>query len=305
MMHRVRRKAIVCAAVGGAVLASQALGATNASWLAAVDSSWTDPAAWSTNPFFPNNASPNPADLYNASITASGSPYTVTLNSDITISSLLLNSADATLAQTAGTFRLVDGGASINAGTYTLAGGTLSSDDPITVGSQLNWIDGTITGFGGVNVAAAGSLNLGAGGIARTLSTSFNNSGITNFTDGNLILSNGTLNNQSSGVLNLSGSANFLIGTGSNNLINNTGTINVNNAMTWSAPLQNSGTINVAASGSLSFSGSTHQLSGATITGPGFVELGGQSVDGTLTLAGSNMNFSGGTLTGTPPARVT
>src|SRR5205814_78033 len=128
------------------------------------------------------------------------SPYTVTLSSDITISSLAIISTDATLLHNGGTLRLVDGGGTIAAGGYILSNGTLSSDDSISVGSLMYWFDGTLGGFGSLDVTPTGSLNLGAGGVARTLSKQINNSGIVNFTDGALTLNNGTINNQSSGI---------------------------------------------------------------------------------------------------------
>src|SRR5438067_5741566 len=125
-MHLSRRRYTLAAAVGAMLARSPAWGAISASWIAPVDGSWTLPAAWSSNPSYPNNGQPNPADLYAAIIGATGAPYTVSLASDITISSLTLNSADATLSQTAGTLRLVDGGATISAGKYILSDGTRS-----------------------------------------------------------------------------------------------------------------------------------------------------------------------------------
>jgi hypothetical protein len=287
-----------------AIVQAPAWGQAVVSWALPVSDSWTSTTAWSNAPVFPNNDTPDAGDFYSAIIGASGGPYTVSLNSDITISNLTLSSADATLQQTGGTLRLVDGGGTISAGDYVLAGGTLSSDDSILIASRFDWTDGALSGFGSVDVAPSASINLGAGGIARTLSRQMNNSGVVNFTDGSLILSNGTLNNQAGGVLNISGSARFSSGAGFNNLVRNSGQINISNGMNWTAPLLNSGTINVAGGGSLIFDGGSfsHQA-GATITGAGFVELGGsstsyQNVDGTLTLAGSNINFSAGTIGG-------
>src|SRR4051794_11160836 len=118
-MGRARRQAILAAAMGGLTLVGNTSAAITASWIAPIDSSWTDPSAWSTNPSYPNNGQPNPADLYNAIIAATGSAYTVSLNSDIDINTLSLNSASATLAQTGGTFRL-DNGGTISAGRYIL-----------------------------------------------------------------------------------------------------------------------------------------------------------------------------------------
>jgi hypothetical protein len=260
----------------GALVGTTAFGAITASWLAPIDASWTAPAAWSSNPAYPDNGQPNPGDLYNAVIAAVGAPYNVSLASDITISGLTLNSADATLAQSDGTLRLVDGGATISAGTYLMSGGTLSSDDTISIASRFDWNGGTLSGFGVINVGATGSINLGTQSASRGLSRQINNSGTINFTSGVTVLSNGTINNQAGGVMNFSAGNAFLIGSGSNNLIRNSGVMNFDPAGSgfFTAPLLNNGTINID-SGSLQFGAGTFtHNSGARITGPGFVDLG-------------------------------
>src|SRR5262245_3989265 len=119
-MGGIRRRYILMAACG-ALCASRAFGATNASWLSPADGSWTTPAAWSSNPAYPQNAQPNPVDLYNAVIAATGAPYTVSLGTDITISSLTLNSTTGTLFQSAGTLHILDA-ATFTTGTYSASG---------------------------------------------------------------------------------------------------------------------------------------------------------------------------------------
>src|SRR5262249_39270793 len=147
----------------------RAYGAIAASWLAPVDASWTTPAAWSSNPAYPDNGQPNAGDLYDAIIAAAGAPYTVSLASDITLSSLALNSPNPTLAQSDGTLRLIGGGATISASTYSMSGGTLLSDDAVSIASRFDWNGGTLGGFGSVDIAAAGSMNLGVNSLSRTL----------------------------------------------------------------------------------------------------------------------------------------
>src|SRR5258708_36823274 len=104
-MHLSRRRYILAAAVGAMLARSPVWGAISASWIAPVDGSWTLLSAWSSNPAYPNNGQPNPSDLYAAIIVATGAPYTVSLASDITISSLTLNSSYATLSHTTGTLK--------------------------------------------------------------------------------------------------------------------------------------------------------------------------------------------------------
>ena len=55
-----------------------------------------------------------------------GSPYTVTLSTDVTVEDLLLNSANATLSHTSGTLTAT-GAINLAAGTYSLAGGTIAN----------------------------------------------------------------------------------------------------------------------------------------------------------------------------------
>src|SRR3954463_3216950 len=151
-MCNARRRSVLAVAVGGIVWGSSAFGAINASWAAPVSDSWTSTTAWSINPTYPNNGQPNPADLYNAIVNAStGVAYTITLPTDITISSLLLNSPDATIQQSA-LLRIVDGGLTINAGKYQLDGGELNTDEAVSIKTRFTWNGGTLSGFGSVEV---------------------------------------------------------------------------------------------------------------------------------------------------------
>src|SRR5205814_10022732 len=147
-----RRASVLAAAVGGIVCGSSVLGAINASWAAPVSDSWTSPTAWTINPAYPNNGQPNPADLYNAIVNVgTGTPYTISLPTDITISSLLLNSPDATIQQSA-LLRIVDGGLTINAGKYQMDGGELNTDEAVNIKTRFTWNGGTLSGFGSVEV---------------------------------------------------------------------------------------------------------------------------------------------------------
>src|SRR4051794_18794435 len=89
---------------------------TLAVWVDPISGNWNDPTRWSINPLFPNNGTP-PGSTYVARIAASGSPYTVTLNTPIAVSGLDLTSAAATL-------RILDNVA-LSAGTIHLEGGRI------------------------------------------------------------------------------------------------------------------------------------------------------------------------------------
>jgi hypothetical protein len=133
-----------------AVIAAPAFAVTPVSWSAASSDNWTSTTAWSTAPNFPNNGTPSGA-TYAATIAATGSAYTVTLNSDITVNSLTLNSANATLDQTAGTFT----GNTITetSGIYEMSGGSIANStlsgtgvDTLTQSAGFNFVGGTLNG---------------------------------------------------------------------------------------------------------------------------------------------------------------
>ncbi len=69
-----------------------------ARWDADVDGDWNDPSKWSTA-HFPNNGVPDPLDVYNVVIDATGNDYTIRLEEDVNINHLIFDSADATLDQ--------------------------------------------------------------------------------------------------------------------------------------------------------------------------------------------------------------
>ncbi len=79
-------------ALGLVAMAGRALG-DDAIWLNAVSGNWADAANWSTDPVFPNNN----GTTFDVFITPTGAAYTVTLDAMITIDSLDMPSADATL----------------------------------------------------------------------------------------------------------------------------------------------------------------------------------------------------------------
>ncbi len=133
-----------------------------ANWLTATNGNWTTASNWSSNPAFPNDGT----TLYNAIINATGSPYTVTLASPITIQNLTVNSPDATLALESGAnLRLIVGG-SVSAGTILMNGGTLGGGQLTLSGtgalvfttSQFSFLDA---------VTVNGTVDLGANTFAR------------------------------------------------------------------------------------------------------------------------------------------
>ncbi|MBL0922358.1 MAG: hypothetical protein IBJ10_09555, partial [Phycisphaerales bacterium] len=131
----------LAASVGGA--ASGAL--IVSTWAAAASGTWNTASNWSPNANFPNNGTPV-GDTYHAIIDATGPNYTVTLNTNVTLDMLTLNSANATLSHSGGSFN--PGVANISAGTYRLVGGSIT-------GGVWN-----ISGTGVFDVASSGNNNI-------------------------------------------------------------------------------------------------------------------------------------------------
>jgi phage baseplate assembly protein gpV len=299
-----RRKVVLWAAVQGCLVAAPAFGAIDASWVNPVSDSWTSTTAWSIAPVFPNIDQPNLGDFYNAFITAGGGVgYTITLDTDITLSKLTVNSSVATLVQDTGTLRTLDGGFNLAAGTFRMQDGVLYSDDPMTVAGTFVWNGGTLSGFGSVDLSPSAVLSVGSG-ATHMLSRIVNNSGMINVNPATIVLNNGTINNQAGGVMNLSSKSHFTRGGGSN-LLSNSGVINILNSSSSttfiSVPFQNAGTVNLTG-GTLQFNdGSTTHLAGSTFIGTGTVDLGTSSTHtlaGKLTLNTTNAVLGGGTING-------
>ena len=132
--------AVAVAALGffnpplSAVLAAD----VTSTWSTAASGNWNVNANWTNVPAlggFPNNGNGGVA-TYDATISPVGSPYTVTLSTDITVEDLLLSSASATLSQTSGALTAT-GAITLSAGTFQLNGGTISNTTVNLTGGTL------------------------------------------------------------------------------------------------------------------------------------------------------------------------
>lgn len=192
-------------ASGGTVSAQ-----TTATWAAAASNTWGTPAAWSPA-VVPNNAGPI---TYNVFITPTGTPYTATLDLDVTINDLTQESADATL--NIGTFGL-------NVlGDYTLAAPRLQG---VRSGTGM-----TVTGLTTIGGSFPAPLLLGMklftdGGLT------FNNSGVADICDTDVDHRGGicnwagaNINTGFSSTLRIGGGASFEINSDSTLLWDGTGT---------------------------------------------------------------------------------
>lgn len=149
--------------------------ATPALWLAASDGNWSDSFNWSTDPFSPYNGTgaEDAASAYDVSIDATGAAYTVSLGPDAIISSLALNSADATLLGN-GTIEVL-GTATLTQGSYLLDSGKIQGGTwDISSGARLSVGDfsfGELAGAtvnGDLHVAGMYSTILISGGTTFT-----------------------------------------------------------------------------------------------------------------------------------------
>ena len=126
-MRRPTTSAILASAAALCSLPAVAADVTS-TWSAATNGVWNADGNWVNAPVlggFPNNGNGGVA-TYDAVISAIGSPYTVTLSTNVTVEDLTLSSANATISHTAGTFTAT-GAIAISAGTYQLNGGTISN----------------------------------------------------------------------------------------------------------------------------------------------------------------------------------
>lgn len=111
--------------------------AITSSWTSVTSGNWGSAVRWMPA-VVPNNGSPTGDSRYDAIIAAMGAPYTVTLNSSVTVDSLTLDSANATIDHTSGTLTLTDD-LVLNAGTYQFNGGTIRGGRISGSGGQITF----------------------------------------------------------------------------------------------------------------------------------------------------------------------
>ncbi|MCC5807426.1 MAG: choice-of-anchor D domain-containing protein [Opitutales bacterium] len=165
-------RSIVIFATTLLILRSYAL---ESEWVEPESGNWTDSSKWST-PTFPDNTM---SDNFDAIINATGFAYDVTLNSNIALDSLKINSADAALLHNSGTLT-IGGDLNVISGEYRLNGGTISGANIIPGGSFTftSSINNTLSN----NAVFNGDLNLDSGTVRLQSDASF--TGDANLTGG-------------------------------------------------------------------------------------------------------------------------
>ena len=115
----------------------------SSNWLSATDGDWEDQANWST-PVYPDNNSPNPGDLYDVVMDATGAAYTVDLfgPSTLAVNSITLDSPDVIFDH--GFSNLTVDAINLTQGTYEFGQGSI--------------IGATISGSGNLRLTSNGLL---------------------------------------------------------------------------------------------------------------------------------------------------
>ena len=258
-------------------------------WDAAASGNWNDGTKW-TPAGVPDVAGET------ATIDATGTPYTVTLNINPTIDAFDLNSADATLSAIGRTLT-VDGAANLTAGLTdwrgsTWAGtGTLTNDATLRIGGSSQ-INNSVFDQNGIVDIQGGLSSTGT----LTTANGVNNSGTINLESilstfaSNLTVTSGTLNN--SGFINVN------TGTGGNRTISanltNNNTVNLNTDTIFSKSsgvYTNNAGFNIAAGKQLTITAFTQTFN---------QDSGTLDIDGIFKMTSADFEFNGGVITGTP-----
>ena len=193
----------------------------------------------------------------------------------------------------------VDFNTAVSFASASISGGTLGGSGNVTFSGTVNWTGTTIAGTGLTDVASTGALNISSSvALAGVLETD----GTTTWTGGDIIMSNGTINNYGSWTANSTGPDRAYSNTASTvNVFNNeagatltqqgTGTTEFFTNIVGVA-LNNAGTVNVN-KGTLELNSGVMQVSGGTLTGGTWNVAAGA----TLTIANAAITTNGGNIT--------
>jgi hypothetical protein len=290
------------AAASGPTLAH---GQTVASWISPVSGDWAEPLRWSTNPTYPNNGSPSAGDHYAASINASGAPYAVSVSTPITLDSLSIVSADATLRAQAATLTVL-GALRVDVGQFVLDGGAVKSAtfngisatsyggtlDQVRIESDLRLTNGTTTFLNGVTLVNGGTLRsspyvTGHGGLPWMVfsgAQTIGGAGEVVFDENHnstVVKANGTLTlgpnvtmRTGAGYGNVSGR---FVNDGTISVLSKEGVLEFN-GIGSSQKITNNGTAIVGNGGSLAFFNGATNLAAGVLTGGTWIARDGSSI---------------------------
>src|SRR5262245_42357562 len=107
-----------------ALFTSAIAGNVTSTWHTAAGGDWRTVAGWNNTPAISSYPANGGTTSFDVNFTASGTPYNVTLSVPLTLDRVTMNSSDANVTQSSGTVRMMNG-MNLQAGTWTLNGGTL------------------------------------------------------------------------------------------------------------------------------------------------------------------------------------
>ncbi len=326
---RPRRALLLAAAVFSAAPVLARAADVTSRWATAASGTWDAAANWANAPAlggFPNNGNGGVA-TYDAVIDATGAPYSVALNTNVTVDAFTLNSPSATFNHNAATFTAGAGGINIQAGTYNLVSGTVANTTINQAGGALVVGNGRFS-----NVTMNGPLQLAAPGAALGVlgASTFNGavtvgsvgtSGRLGFfgtqtispTTYNIEGSGSYLSTEGSGTMTIPAGATVRGGNGGGiwygffsggigNAIINQGTVRADIAGTAfnlqaavSAPFTNTGTLAATNGATLHVTAPSWSSTGTvSVSGNSTVNLGGTFTSvGTIARSGGSINLTG------------
>ena len=246
-------------------------------WKEAVSGNWSDTNRWTDG--VPSGARAGLVDV--------PGDYTVTLDADATISSLVFRASSGTQTLNVnGRTLTVDGTLVVHTnGVLTMASGTVNGGGKLTVAGIMNWTGGTMSGTGRTIIGAGGTLQISGTGD-KYLSRVLNNAGRGVWSGGRLFAADGVVNNQAGAVLEIQSDQPFHDGVFNNNgtvvKVAGTGTTAFTSAYRAAAPLHNRGVVEVQ--------GGTLQLNGTGTHSGSF----GVATNATLTFGAGTHTLTNG-----------
>jgi autotransporter-associated beta strand protein len=191
---------------------------------------------------------------------------------------------------------------------FDLPAGTLFGSGNFSA-SAFNWTGGTMSGTGNTTVTPGATMTISGTG-SKTLSRTIDNSGAATWTQGQIVVTNGTFNNLATGTFNASANDSFFA-AGAPNTFNNAGAFSKTSSSVtiFSTPFNNqaggtvvvndgtlvlsggglnSGSIEIAAGATARFGGNYTHAAGSSLISHGNVDFNAAtiSLDGNVTIDG-------------------
>jgi hypothetical protein len=290
-------------------ISSSARGDVSATWNGSTNN-WSDAAAWSTNPYYPNNGTPLGLDydvtISSGNITLDVNPTIQTLKFSggvLSISNTL--TIDGLFTWTGGSIGVnqvnADGGFALQGSVLAFSVGTITnpSGEISTIGSMGSSCslyladEGTLDNAGTLNVVDGDIFDAG-GDVARTIE----NSGSLNANDaGGTVQIGGGLTFVNTGTVNAQAGELLLATTNTESIA---GTFNVSSGATlaFGGTLTLGSSASLSGDGALAFTAGMVTINTSSINVSGAIDMtGGSAIFNANETLDATLNFSGGVLT--------